>query len=391
MKLTFIVALSVSLMLAISPAGASAADLTPVEELGKLLFFDTNLSSPAGQACADCHAPEAGWTASESELNQVEGIYHGAIEKRFGNRKAPSSAYADAPVLALDEITGRWHGGTFWDGRATGLTLGDPLAEQAMGPFLNPVEQHIPHAKQVILKVRKSAYAALFEQVWGKGSLDAVNDVEGTYVKIARSIAAYERSAEVNPFDSKYDYWLKGEVDLTAQEELGRQLFNANGCNICHTSAPGPEDEPPLFTNFGYANIGFPRNENNPFYTQPKKVNPDGADWVDYGLGGFLAAAGFEPAVYEPQLGKHKVPTLRNIDKRPAPDFVKAYGHNGVFKSLEEVVHFYNTRDVEDWPTPEVPMNVVGMPFAGDLGLTADEETAIVAFLKTLSDGYVAD
>jgi cytochrome c peroxidase len=370
-------------------APAPADELTTKEQLGKLLFFDTNLSSPAGQACATCHAPEAGWTASESELNFVEGVYHGAIEMRFGNRKAPSSAYADAPLLELDE-NGRWHGGLFWDGRATGLVLGDPLAEQAMGPFLNPVEQHIPHAKQVILKVKRSAYADFFEQVWGPGSLDPKN-VELTYERIARSVAAYERSPEVNPFDSKYDYWLNGEAQLTDQEELGRQLFNAKRCNVCHVSGPGPEGEPPLFTNFGYANIGFPKNPNNPFYSQPKKINPDGADWVDYGLGAFLASAGFEPAVYEPQLGKHKIPTLRNVDKRPTPDFVRAYGHNGVFKSLEQVVHFYNTRDVADWPAPEVTINLVGAPFVGNLGLTADEEAAIVAFLKTLSDGYDPD
>ena len=85
--------------------------------------------------------------------------------------------------------------------------------------------------------------------------------------------------------------------------------------------------------------------------------------------------------------GKQKVPTLRNVDKRSGNGFTKAYLHNGVFKSLEEVVHFYNTRDVEDWPPPEVPMNV-NHDELGDLGLTAPEEAAIVAFLRTLSDGY---
>ena len=148
---------------------------------------------------------------------------------------------------------------------------------------------------------------------------------------------------------------------------------------------------PPLFTDFTYDNLGVPKNPENPFYSVAGGFNPDGANWVDYGLGAFLASAGFEPAVYEPQLGKHKIPTLRNVDKRPTPDFVRAYGHNGVFKSLEQVVHFYNTRDVADWPAPEVTINLVGAPFVGNLGLTADEEAAIVAFLKTLSDGYDPD
>jgi cytochrome c peroxidase len=106
----------------------------------------------------------------------------------------------------------------FWDGRATGWILGDPLAEQAQEPFLNPLEQNNPNARMVIFKVSMSEYAGLFEEVWGPGSLDFIDDVEGTYENIARSISAYESSAEVNPFTSKYDYNLTGEVELTAEE-----------------------------------------------------------------------------------------------------------------------------------------------------------------------------
>jgi cytochrome c peroxidase len=125
-------------------------------------------------------------------------------------------------------------------------------------------------------------------------------------------------------------------------------------------------------------------------------INPEGADWIDPGLGGFLATldeaffAGLglnkADAVAE-NYGKHKVPTLRNVDKRPGKKTPKAYMHNGVFKSLEEVTHFYNTRDVEDWPEPEVAENV-NTDELGNLGLTPEEEAAIVAFMKTLSDGY---
>ena len=102
-------------------------------------------------------------------------------------------------------------------------------------------------------------------------------------------------------------------------------------------------------------------------------------------------------------MGKFKVPTLRNVDLRPAPDFVKAYGHNGYFKTLKGIVHFYNTRDVKPvcpglyseaqalaencWPVPEVAENV-NTTELGDLGLSDAEEDAIVAFLKTLSDGF---
>ena len=101
-----------------------------------------------------------------------------------------------------------------------------------------------------------------------------------------------------------------------------------------------------MFTDFTYDNLGVPKNPMNPFYTMPLWINPDGAAWIDYGLGAFLAGAGYGPEVYEPELGKQKVPTLRNVAKRPTKSFVKAYGHNGYFKSLQSIVHFYNTRDV---------------------------------------------
>jgi len=191
----------------------------------------------------------------------------------------------------------------------------------------------------------------------------------------------------VNPFTSKYDFYLKGQAALTEQEAKGLALFEGKGkCSLCHLSEPGPNDEPPLFTDFTFDNLGIPKNLKNPFYTQPPSINPDGMAYIDPGLGGFLQSIGES---YEAEWGKHKVPTLRNVDLRPYPEFVKAFGHNGYFKSLEEITHFYNTRDVESegWDAPEVP-ETVNTDELGNLGLNADEEAAIVAFMKTLSDGY---
>ena len=368
-----ILALASTAVLSLAVAGTStSAPLTPQEELGKLLFFDTNLSTPAGQACAACHGPASGWTGPDAAINAGGAVYEGAFAGRFGNRKPPASAYAgDSPVLYYDGE--KWVGGMFWDGRATGWTLGDPLAEQAQGPFLNPVEQNNASTQVVIDEVLASPYADLFEQVCA--------DPDSRYECIGRAIAAYERSSEVNPYTSKYDYWLKGEARLTGQELRGLQLFRGKGqCASCHVE--------PLFTDFSYDNVGVPKNPMNPFYDMP--YNPDGANWVDAGLGGFLEAAGYDEAVWGPAWGKHKVPTLRNADLRPARKFVKAYGHNGYFKSLEEVVRFYNTRDVPGagWPAPEVADNV-NTSEMGNLGLNHGEELAIVAFLKTLSDGFI--
>lgn len=364
--------------LVMSTGLAIGANLTLMEELGKKLFFDENLSANEKMSCATCHAPEVGFTGPDEYINLMTAIYPGTLGTRFGNRKPPAAAYAGNSPILYDNI-GTWTGGMFWDGRATGWTLGDPLAEQAQGPFLNPLEQALPNAATVCQKVANSSYAALYMDAFGI-PVDFTNNVEGTYENIARAIAAYERSSEVNPFSSKYDYFLKKQVKLNKIEKKGLRLFEGKGmCSNCHPSSLGENGEPPLFTDFTYDNLGVPKNPNNPFYNMPSKWNPDGTDWIDPGLGGFLN----DPNEW----GKHKVPTLRNVDKRPHPNFVKAYAHNGVFKSIEEVVHFYNTRDIENWPAPEVAANM-NTDELGNLGLTPEEEEAIVAFLKTLSDGY---
>ena len=364
-----------------------SASLTSQERLGKSLFYDTNLSDPPGQACAVCHGPQVGFTGPDALINATGAVYEGAVPGRFGNRKPPTAAYAgDSPILHYDADAGVWVGGMFWDGRATGETLGDPLAEQAQGPFLNPLEQNNASAQVVIDKVLASDYAGLFASV--------CTDPTVYYDCIGRAIAAYERSAEVSAFTSKYDYWLDGQAKLTGLEQKGLELFEGKAkCANCHV--------PPLFTDYTYDNLGVPKNPLNPFYDE-LAFNPLGTAWVDKGLGGYLESAGYSPDVYNPEMGKFKVPTLRNVDKKPYQSFVKAYGHNGYFKSLAEIVHFYNTRDVLPtctygppllpgvtcWPPAEMSATVNHTEL-GNLGLTPGEETAIVAFLKTLSDGYV--
>jgi cytochrome c peroxidase len=371
------------------PNGAAGAGLSPQEALGKKLFFDQNLSSPPGQSCASCHAQPVGYTGPNPLVNQATAVYPGAIHTRFGNRKPPSAAYGGAsPVLHFDRAESVWIGGMFWDGRATGQRLADPLAEQSQGPFLSPVEQNVADAKALCTLVKGADYAALFQQVWGSDALDCEQGATGAFERIARSLSAYEKSAEVNPFSSKYDFFLQGKAQLTPEEGRGLALFVGKGkCAGCHTSSPGPQGELPLFTDFTYDNLGVPRNPANPFYGMPREINPEGADWVDLGLGGYLKTAGHPREVYEPELGKVKVPTLRNVDQRPHPGFTKAYMHNGYFKTLEEVVHFYNTRDVGSWPKPEYEQNL-NKDEMGNLGLTTEEEAAIVAFMKTLNDGY---
>jgi len=384
--------LAVALPLTLAAAGPPCP-LTDLERLGKHIFFDRDLSEPAGQACATCHGPEVGFTGPKAFINATIAVYPGAVPTRFGNRKPPAAAYATtAPIFALDPATGLFVGGNFWDGRATGEKLGNPAADQAQGPFLNPLEQNNPDAAAVVAKVCASAYSHLFRKVWGSA---ACADVAAAYDQIALSIAAYEGSPEVNAFSSRYDAYLGGAPSLTAQELRGLALFEGKGkCALCHV--------PPLFTDYTFDNLGVPRNPMNPFYFEPR-WNPEGTAWVDPGLAGFLATRPEWTALAAENLGKHKVPTLRNVDRRPSRFFVKAFAHNGFFKGLGSIVHFYNTRDVLPecphdatwaigvtcWPAPEVAANV-NRTELGNLGLSPAEEDDLVAFMRTLSDGYLA-
>ncbi|OHB74202.1 MAG: hypothetical protein A2Z25_14720 [Planctomycetes bacterium RBG_16_55_9] len=237
---------------------------------------------------------------------------------------------------------------------------------------------HNPDEQAVVVKLRQH-YQAHFERLFGPNALD---DVDTAYALMAQAIAEYERSSEVCRFDSKYDQHVAdpGEVLLSDSELRGLELFTGKAkCKNCHSMDTTPAGKA-LFTNFGHQNIGVPKNPDNPFYFLPADLNPDGADYVDLGLGGFLD----DPNEY----GKFKIPSLRNVA------ITAPYMHNGVFRTLKEVVHFDNTRDVASWPPSEVSMNVhrhmPPMPNTfGRLGLTDEEEDDIIAFLMTLTDGYV--
>ena len=405
-----------------------AQDLSDSEQLGKSVFMDENLSLNGNQSCASCHGPSVGWTGPIRDINATGGVYEGSIDGAFGNRKPPSAAYAtQSPVFGFHrQGGGLFIGGNFWDGRATGEKLGNPAADQAQGPFLNPAEQALPDNACVVYFVCGASYPVVaLEDVYpGACDIDWPEDVdsqcappggmvdlgdvgaamvEEAYDSIALSIADYEASSEVNAFSSKYDAYLLGLADLTPTEKQGLKLFNGKGkCSRCHNHK-FQHGEFPLFTDYSFDNLGVPRNPDNPFYTQ--EANDDGFDWVDKGLGEFLKSRPEYAGMAEEHEGAQKVPTLRNVDLRPDPGFVKAYSHNGYFKSLKGIVHFYNTRDVkptcadelftteaealaEDcWPEPEQTESVNDDEL-GNLRLTDEQEDAIVTFLETLSDGY---
>jgi len=189
-----------------SGVSSPGAPLTQKQSLGRKLFFDENLSTPVGQACATCHAPETGFANPNADYPVSQGVH----KDRFGNRNDLPAAYAAfSPPFHYDAEEGLYVGGQFWDGRASNL------AEQAKGPFVNALEMGNPDEKTVVEKVRSSEYAGLFREVYGSAAFD---DPNKAYDMIADAIGEYEKSSELNQFSSKYDLYLAGKVTLTQQE-----------------------------------------------------------------------------------------------------------------------------------------------------------------------------
>ncbi|MBZ5714951.1 cytochrome-c peroxidase [Nannocystis pusilla] len=424
-----------------------------LEQLGKFVFFDEISVPKRRQACASCHDPAAGWTLRDLKINNGQVAAPGAVPGAVGSIKTPSNAYArNIPLRESCAPSELPCGGLFWDGRAEGndtpvfggstthigaevfkgrATLESlfgqylgPLADQALQPFPNEVEQNISE-KQVCKHVAKSFYSLLYVLAWGEKIDCSPAGFMLSFKRVAVALAAWQSSAEVNSFSSKRDKALAAEIKvegadvsfplrgLTDQENRGHDLFYGKaGCALCHDNSPtAPAPDPTtsaglaairrmglerdqLYTDAVFHNIGVPAN--------PLIPGPEGS----LGLG--------QRRLGDENLrGQHKTPTLRNVDKRPYKSFVKAYTHNGWFKSLESLVHFYNTADVSGataagfgitrcdesrswteaqalaancWPKPEENGTLAIGGFFGDLALTLDEEAAVVAYLKTLTD-----
>jgi len=436
-------------------------------------------------ACAACHMPYAAFGGPIPSENLTTAAYVGSFRDRAAKRTPQRYTYSHTfPVLNFNTTQQLFFGGNFWDGRATGLKLQAPDAEQAQGPPVDPLEMGFADTACIAFRLLSAPYRQLFELVWGvdfdirfpantaeicaipngarrfQGSatpiaLSPTDRTKATniYDHWGQSLSFLERSVDVSPFNSKFDWFLKPNsgVTLTADEMAGYNLFNGKGnCNSCHvdgrstlltagqTDTGNTASVQPLFTCHGLANEGLPLNPRLPLFYEsvPDRFgftpNPDGMRYRDLGIGTFLRSGPQTfPDPNQPDWlhlapmvdGQQQVMTARDValtppqcptteagqvdaNGKPIPYFQKAFFHNGYIKSLKQLVHFYNTRDVGNfefnvtsghcpagttekvdcWPMKEVPQNLdmtIGM-----LGLTDQEENQIVAFLQTLTDGF---
>jgi len=257
-------------------------DLTKEKiKLGKMLFYEKQLSVNNSQACASCHIQNTGFSDKSQFSLGAEG--------QTGNRHS-------MPLFNL-----AWHeNGFFWDGRAV------TLQEQVLKPIQDPLEMHetLPNV------VRKLSSSSVYKNQFFR----AFGDYDITPDKISTALEQFLLT--ITSYQSKYDLVVQGKATLTESEERGRKLFfteynpffpekSGADCAHCHT--------PPLFENGQYANNGLDTD----------------ASMKD--LGRFLVTG--NPG----EKGAFKVPSLRNVA------FTAPYMHDGRMNTLEEVIEHYNS------------------------------------------------
>ncbi|MBS0391920.1 MAG: c-type cytochrome [Proteobacteria bacterium] len=363
---------------------ASGGTLTPMAALGQKIFNDPSLSASGRQSCASCHAT----AFADAQPNALAAQLGGPGLDRQGGRLSPTIRYLAGNKAFFFAADGTPTGGFFWDGRASSLQ------DQAGKPFLNPVEMANASKAEVVGRLAGASYAGEFRKLFGDAIL---GDADGAFQRITLALQQYQvEDPQFHAYSSKYDAFLLGKAKLDEQELRGLALFNnkAKGnCIACHPSGRGADGSLPLFTDFTFDSLGVPRNPE-----LGQNVDPA---FYDLGL---CAREGGDLATRTDLCGKFKVPTLRNVALR------QAFFHNGRFKTLKDVLAFYVQRDTnpEKWyplnadgsvdkfndlpPRLRGNVNVTEVPYnrkPGDAPALSDAEIDdVIAFLKTLTDGY---
>jgi cytochrome c peroxidase len=398
-----------------------AEPLSAMALLGKQIFYDTSLSSSGRLACASCHIPQY----SYGPAGDAAAAFGGPALTSQGVRAVPSLMYLstqpnfsigpdpggdnDAPV-PLPQLVARSQtatrvtktaqdtaqsaanlvplGGLFWDGRA------NTLQTQAMAPLLSPFEMDGGSIARVAAKLQSSSYANGFIQLFGPAIFRAPD------LAVSEALFAVVRyqieDPSFHPYSSKYDAWLEGKARFSAAEMRGYELFNdpAKGdCAACHLDQPTPDGQPPLFTDHQFEALGLPRNPQLAINNRP--------DYYDLGLCGPYRT---DLSAQTQYCGMFLTPTLRNAANR------QVFFHNGVYHNLQQVLDFYDfsvTRPEKIYPHGadgqveifnDLPkrywanIDRSDPPFNLTAGQTPAfshaEEQDIIAYLKTLTDGY---
>jgi cytochrome c peroxidase len=370
-------------------AAAQLPDTGSLAELGRKIFFDPSLSASGRMACSSCHDPRYAYGPAPGK-----GIANGGEHlDQPGTRAVPSLRYLHgAPKFSAtmrfadgDVAPG---GGLTWDGRA------GTLSEQARIPLLAANEMANRSPADVAAKLGKAYYATQFRQTFGA---DIFAHPERAFAAALSALEAFQQiPKEFHPFDSKYDAFLRGELELTEQEEHGVALFkdpNKGNCASCHVvlSRAG---QPPIFTDYDFLNVGVPRN--------PRIAANANPAYYDLGLCG---PARQDLASSRQYCGFFRAPTMRNVAMRDT------FFHNGVFNNLRDVLHFYVDRDIhpEKWYSRNADGSVhkfddlppghadnvdrdapLDRVIGGTAALTESLIDDLIAFLKTLNDGYGA-
>jgi len=378
--------------------GATRADVfreaAALTELGRKLFFDPILSGSGKLSCASCHAPSNGFTPANARPVQLGGL----DLKQAGTRAVPGLTYLQATPQFTEHFFDNEEegdesvdngptGGLTWDGRA------DRPRDQARIPLLAANEMANSSPAAVVECIAGSAYAGELKAIYGD---DVFADKDGAFLDLLTALETFQQDATTfYPYTSKYDFYLKGQATLTPAEARGLTLFNAEdkgNCASCHISEVRGDGTPPQFTDYGLIALGVPRNPAIPANADP--------EYFDLGLCGPLRTDFLGRPAY---CGLFKTPSLRNVALR------KSFFHNGVFHDLRQVVAFYATRDIDpgkwyprgadgavqqynDLPPADRANLNMDPPFGGKPGdkpaLTDAEIDDVVAFLKTLTDGY---
>lgn len=396
-----------------------AKPLSAMAQLGRAVFFDTSLSASGKLSCASCHDPARAY----GPPSDLPAVYGGPDLSRQGVRAVPSLMYLERQpnfsigpdneeneTVSLTQLAAAGQkapraqktatttnasavnlvpqGGLFWDGRA------DRLQQQALVPLLSRFEMDGGSVRRVAAKLAASPYAGQMRMLFGDGIFD---DPAMAVSEAMFAVARYQiEDIAFHPFTSKFDFWLEGKARMSPEEMRGYLLFNDPAradCGGCHLDKPTPDGQPPLFTDFQYEALGVPRN--------PALLTNRDPKYFDLGICGPYRSDFKTETQY---CGMFLTPTLRNTATR------RVFFHNGVYHSLKQVLDFYDFRDVDPariYPRGpdgkvetfnDIPkrfranVDVVDPPFNRHRGeapaMTAADRRDIIAFLKTLTDGY---